>query len=175
MTSKSDLKTVPLGAFEVDEKLVVSDPCYDRDTWCAIFGIECVPGTWHGQTLEGMSLYGHRSWELLAFHETVTDDSVEWEKFGDIGVDSGQAGIFNDAVYPKGDTGEYGDLKTFYGRACDATMDEENPIKRAGVLPEGVVSSAGYGDGSYEVFVKKNGDGLVNACRVVFIDEDEEA
>ena len=46
-----------------------------------------------------------------------------------------------------------------------------------GVLPNGVVSSSGYGDGSYRVYGQKNKDGEYVAFEVVFItaeDEDEE-
>jgi len=175
MSRNADLEVVQHGTFKVGEKLVVSDPCYTRDTWCAIYNITCAPGTWVGKTLEGeASGWGHRVWELLAFHENASEQGP-WEKYeGEVGVDSGQAGIFNDDLHPRGEIGEYGDLDSFYGRACAATMDQKDPSRRAGVITEGIVSSSGYGDGGYTLFVKRDDEGRVNACRVVFIDDEGE-
>lgn len=77
----------------------------------------------------------------------------------DGGVDSGQFGFFDKDFYrndesakdlPKADFGvnydrEEGDQ--WYRACCKLTLGEEG----YGVLPNGAVSSSGYGDGSYEV------------------------
>jgi hypothetical protein len=95
----------------------------------------------------------------------------------DVGVDSGQAGIFDDSLYPKNveSNGEYGELDTFYGKACALTYDENDREVKGGILDgKGVVSSSGYGDGSYTCLIAKNKKGQIVAIEIVFIgDEDD--
>lgn len=91
----------------------------------------------------------------------------------DAGVDSGQCGFFDAAKYLQHQGGEYGDLSTFYGQACAATATEGGNCSGGGiVMGFGAVSSSGYGDGSYEVYVYEV-DGLAVAARVVFISDEE--
>lgn len=88
--------------------------------------------------------------------------------------DSGQAGFFCDSIYPKGETGEFGDKETFYGVACDATLETEHS---AGIIfNKGFLSSSGFGDGGYNLYLHKTNDtGEVIGAKIVFIgDEDEE-
>jgi hypothetical protein len=58
----------------------------------------------------------------------------------------------------------------WYGACCHLTLGEEN----WGVLPNGVVSSSGYGDGSYAVTGIKNDEGEYVAFCIVFIGNDDE-
>lgn len=61
----------------------------------------------------------------------------------EVGVDSGQAGFFDDAVFAVHNGG--------YDEAfCDKAYDITLSNKKAGVMLNGVVSSSGYGDGGYE-------------------------
>ncbi len=97
-------------------------------------------------------------------------NSVSWETVsGEVGVDSGQAGIFDDVQYGDGD-GEYGDTDTWYGRMCETTSD---PIG-AGVQPEGVVSSSGFGDGGYDCQVIRSSNKDIVGVRIVFITHEDE-
>lgn len=147
--------------------LRLSDPCYDNDTWCIVKVPDVRNGDWIGSVVredEGR-LWGTRNMALLAVHEDVSPidpHSLAWARFmgastenpkGEVGVDSGQAGIYDEASYAVGpgvSPGEYGDLSTFYGRACAATDSKSG----AGVVDGfGVVSSSGYGDGGYDTYV----------------------
>jgi len=67
----------------------------------------------------------------------------------EVGVDSGQAGVFdlshywNDSVAP-----EVAPEEVWYSMCCAVTLSECS----AGVVPFGAVSSSGYGDGGYDGF-----------------------
>jgi hypothetical protein len=98
------------------------------------------------------------------------------------GVDSGQFGFFDKDFYRNDESAK--DLEKYnfspdydreegdqWYRACaNLTLDSE----QWGVLPNGVVSSSGFGDGSYGVFGEKNAEGEYVAFSVVFIWEDEQ-
>lgn len=146
-----------LGGFEMTSQTMrVSDPCYDRDVWCCgTFG-KCKTGTWEAGVLKtDMGDWGVRCAVLAVRHkETGPDYSVirqrkvyqmkdGWlEQPIDVGVDSGQAGFYDEAFYQDNSIfkgmpepeHDYGDL--WYNHACDITLSERS----AGVMPYGVVS-----------------------------------
>jgi hypothetical protein len=163
-----------LGTFEVKSgKLVVSDPCYERGTWC--HGI--LEGVKNGKWVAGVSHSDERGWgirnaELLVQHEEVKRlIDLRWrEATFEVGVDSGQAGIFCDSVYPQSKCGEYGDDSSFYGQCCNATL---NTLHSADTVEGGVVSSSGFGDGGYVCEYAKNKQNEIVAVKVTFIGEEE--
>lgn len=165
-------------AFEVKSGVMrVTDPCYQRDTWCC-GTVPAKNGRWIGVVeLSDEGSWGTRVKRLTAHHESASAEVSEFVPI-EVGVDSGQAGFFDDAAYPSGDTnGEYGDLSTFYGRACAQTCDESNPEQRAGIVnwngyDMGLVSSSGFGDGGYSLYGRKEGEVFV-ALSIEFISDDE--
>jgi hypothetical protein len=171
---RRELGTDRIGTFEVKSgKLVVSDPCYTRGTWCAGVLENVRNGTWMAEV--GMSDegdWGTRVAALKVFAKGFENHRPnELMKF-EVGVDSGQVCIADEAVYPQGEPGEYGDLDTFYGRACAATGD----VAGVGIFENGraVNSSSGYGDGSYTGLVARNPEGEIVAVEVLFIEEEED-
>ena len=155
------MKTVKsLGTVELTGTVVVSDPCYDRDVWCMQTGSPVKPGRY-----EALALYsdeedwGNRVANLVLVHEDHRGAPPKaWKPIeSTIGVDSGQCGIFDDSIYPeeKDHTGR----DTFYDECCSITLAKGN----AGILRngKGVVSSSGYGDGSYELYAKSDGEQYV--------------
>ena len=73
----------------------------------------------------------------------------------------------------KQDFGENYDTQsgdTWYRACSDLTLSDE----QWGVLPNGVVSSSGFGDGSYQVFGYKDAYDKYVAFAVVFIEDEEE-
>lgn len=169
-----------LGEFQVTgDKLMVTDPCYTRSTWCQGIVENALPGTWEGNaeyTDEGS--WGERVSAVEARHESFRESVGRWETAGfEVGVDSGQAGIFDEARYPKSECGEYDERGSFYNRACHATAgsnpcDEERSERsdeKGGAIDEGVVTSSGYGDGGYECRIHRNAEGKADAVRVTFI------
>ena len=112
----------------------------------------------------------------------------DWEHIGEVGVDSGQLMVTDpcyvdgewlpmDESVPPGDgfsedrIGEYS-----YNGACSTTLYTEESAGqlyyKRGHSGAGVVISAGYGDGVYEVLVKRNDEGRIAELRVVMIEED---
>lgn len=164
-----------LGTFTTKtKKLRISDPCYDKNVWCCGTLNNCETGTWSSFIIysdEGQ--WGVRVAENFAVFGDVTIDEAQkiydesnWKDSKiTVGVDSVQCGIFDDSEYPDGDTGDYGDNSSFYGKCCNATLNGDN---QGNVIRFGTVSRTGFGDGSYECFF--TGEDNISAIRVVFIE-----
>lgn len=147
----------------------VTDPCYDGLYWTSgIIGIinNARKGKWKGVVTSPWGMQG-RVAELQIVQENYTTASKMWESAGfSVGVDSGQAGFFDAALYP-----EWSEENNFYDTICKGTLSEN----QYAVVPFGIASSTGYGDGEYKCYVAKNIEGEVIAAKIVFIgDEDEE-
>ena len=185
--------------FEVTSGVIVcSDPCYtiDPPTWCQGVVENVKKGTWIAEVEKtDSSSWGDRIATLTIVNKDSLDKditlsnrveemySTEPLNFG-AGVDSGQFGFFDKDFYRNDESAK--DLKKYYfgddfdrengdswyRACCDLTLGTES----WGVLPNGAVSSSGFGDGSYDVFGIKNDEGEYVAFSVVFIwnDEDEE-
>ena len=226
--TKNKKSTLALGQIELGEKVIVSDPCYTRGTWChgSVEGL--LPGKYNCiVTYSDEGSWGERVSQLTVHHESVKVTQLRKGEVAEftVGVDSGQAGIFCDSIYPEGeDIGEYSDKNSFYGACCDATTGEgyncqqhrfyykheinmveelikefptteegtgnrmleyhkirletlkeqlanhvDIPWTKAGlVFGKGVVSSSGYGDGSYECKIYKK-DGKVIGIRIIYL------
>lgn len=132
--------------------------------------------------------YDNRVAELLVVHKNYflsVDAEADWELTEiDVGVDSGQAGIYEETSYPNVDSLD----ETWYDTICALTSDKEHgrrktpvdaqpgpPTYLGGVLPDhsGVVTSTGFGDGGYNCYVLKR-DGKVIAIKIVYISDEEE-
>jgi len=173
-----------IGYFKIESGNVrVSDPCYERDAWCSGVLTDVKKGTWNAYVLvsdEGE--WGSRVKQLLVTHELYRDNE-NWKIANfEVGVDSGQAGIFDNKYY-KDDSvvARFTDLdrknktkicedEPWFSWCCDKTLG----IPGGGVVPFGAVSSSGFGDGGYVCFFNKNKDGEIDAIKIVYIpDEDE--
>jgi hypothetical protein len=165
MSNKKPHTSFNFGEFEVkSDKLMISDPCYTRGTWCQGIIENVIPGKWKTKAKIEPERTGRRVHEISALLIGEKKPTA-WEKCKfEVGVDSGQAGIFDESIYPGGETGEY-EEPGFYNDCCQVTAEAW-----CGVVPGGFVSRSGYGDGGYEAFISKNGDGKVVAVRVVFIE-----
>ena len=166
-----------LGTFLTSSDVLrITDPCYDKGVWCSGTVKNCKIGEWSAfliyrdegdwgvRVAENIAMFGEVSIEQA---QKIIDESIWINSNISVGVDSGQCGIFDDSKYPDGDdTGEYGDDNSFYGKCCNYTLGEEN----GGVLDFGIVSSSGYGDGSYDCFISKGND-KISIVRIIFLDE----
>lgn len=181
-------KLMNVGQFEIiSGKVMVSDPCYERGTWCQASVENVKNGTWHASIERRMIHFDKPEYDheriaaLYAVQAAHADKVMElvWEDVdADIGVDSGQAGIFdwasyrNDADYPVVENRLHFNLNEtgnrFYATCCDATD------KGADVIFQGVVSTSGFGDGGYTLYVAKDEEGMVIGMNIVFIDEEAE-
>lgn len=166
----------------------ISDPCYDKTVWCSGAIPNCVTGEWQA----GVAYYNDAMWgrrvALLtakaACSEVVfnlVDDlyALELAPF-EVGVDSGQAGMYDDASYGLDSTVEdlpepdeiYGDEpgSLWYSVCCSVTDSDDH----AGVIPTGVVSRSGFGDGGYTAFYHKDSNGKTDLIAILYIDPDLE-
>lgn len=182
-----------LGSFELTGSILrVSDPCYEKDTWCCGVVSNCMAGAWDAAVSyldEGV--FGIHVAILAAKHsKTVRSFSLcngvwaddeyihyrsGWEVCDfSVGVDSGQAGFFDDAhyqddhVFDNFPEAEHDFLNVWYNHCCDLTLGEQ----QAGVIPFGAVSSSGYGDGCYTALRHINTDGKTD-CVVLFFLSDK--
>ncbi|ASA23298.1 DUF4241 domain-containing protein [Paenibacillus donghaensis] len=171
---------IQLGNFEITSgKLVVSDPCYELNTETIIMGVldKALNGTWVSQVEKTeVRDWGEACSKLMACHSSVAEQAeyLEWVKCHFIvGVDSGQAGIFDinkyripDAVPQELDS--QGD-SDWYFACCDIT---ESSLE-AGVIDGGVVSHTGIGDGAYGAYIATNHQNYIIGVKIVFIKTSE--
>lgn len=119
---------------------------------------------------------------LHIYHEDhpITEMDDTWEKSDiDVGVDSGQAGFVDlgwfteNQVAEGGDKHNDSDWNVFYRLFCAKTLDTKFSF---GCLDHAAVSNSGYGDGGYNLYVKRDDQGEVVAARIVYINDrcDEE-
>ena len=151
-------------------KLIITDPCYDKEPGNIV---KATNGEWVASIkTKDFGDWGVRVVSLTAEVKYYIPNSIFLRSL-DVGVDSGQAGIFDAAAYPEGSTGEFRDLSSFYGQACQLTNSDNDD--RANYLGEiGFVSSTGFGDGCYNADVY--GDPKTRAADkivITFIDKEE--
>jgi hypothetical protein len=109
-----------LGIFKIVSGVVrISDPCYERGTWCAGTIKDVLNGTWKAQVIKKVETYNYagekvEEWAkgktfscrrnvLIAVHESfdkfIHTNKKKMKFHG--GMDAGMAGIFDDAFYQK--------------------------------------------------------------------------
>jgi len=175
--------------FEIKSGAVVlSDPCYEQGTWCQGIVKNVKNGEWFGEAIHlDAGEWGNRVAALLSYHKdyptTADDVRADGEKLRFTGgVDSGQFGHFDYAGY-RNDESIAGVERLckdsehiicadepWYSICCDRTLAGDS----WGVIPLGVVSSSGYGDGSYDTYGIQNGEGEYVAFATFFITDEEE-
>lgn len=150
-----------MNTFEVKSgKLVLTDPCSMGPV------VEDVAnGLWEASVeVKDCGSWGKRVASLTA-NLTGATGGRKMLVNGTVGVDSGQAGIFDKGAY---DNALYtGDEDEFYEKCCMVTSGS-----KVGFVEEGALSSTGYGDGGYEA-TKWVKDGKVIRVQITFIGEGE--
>lgn len=169
----------------VSGELVISDPCYEVPTWCA-GTVKAKNGTW--SAYYDTDDTGHRIKEIWAYNieaainrPRIVDELPQAPPLPFInGVDSGQLGYFDRTHYRnddcatnmlKRDFGEGYDRQpgdAWYRAVCHITLTDES----FGVMPYGVVSSSGWGDGSYNTQGVFNDEGECIGLYTQFIEDD---
>lgn len=145
--------------FEVTSgKIIVTDPCYDRNIHESNWILNAKNGTWIGEVSGTEQIVRHSHSRIEHF--------VNWIVLGtNLFVDSGQTGVFDHDAYPQGDTGESEDLTSFYGKACAMTLSDDS----AGSVDNiGFVSSTTQGDGTFTFYGIKNADNQIVAVKTVY-------
>lgn len=179
-------KYIRIGKFNLTATTMrISDPCYDKTSQYAGTIENCISGIWNAAYVTSDDKKDLCVSMLIAKHESVRsfhvadgihieDDQIyyhnNWHNSGiRIGVDSGQAGIFDDAYYGQSDIFKTPNPNIFnfadewYNQCCYITM-----TKLAGTLPCGAISNSGYGDGRYPVFIHKNTFEKIDSIAIVY-------
>lgn len=116
----------------VSSRMAVSDPCYDADVWCRGELENVLPGTWQAYAVKrDKGEWGPRVVRLVAVHREYADtcETVAELTSFEVGVDSGQAGLF-DCLHYRDDTVavEHPNVswKGCHGRHEDDTNEERS-------------------------------------------------
>ena len=158
---------------KLGNKVLVSDPSYENGTWCTGIVENVKEGNYITNVVyceDSHPFFYNRVAELDTILEGVNKDFLNWEiTEADIGVDSGQCGIYDyESVKDIIGTGESDEKDTFYGQACQCTDVDEQYKELNGY---GVVSRSGLGDGNYDLYIAKQDDQVVG-IKVVYIVEE---
>jgi hypothetical protein len=169
----------------LSENVRVSDPCYTDDVWCKTQLKNVLPGSYNCKVAHSdEGAWGVRISSITLVHENYTDDeSLEWNYHSDIGVDSGQAGVFCETSYrndevaagittpevdfmiPQDDAGD-----AWYTKMCKFTLGGEG----YGAYDTGLVSCSGIGDGSYPLYVVYDRNDKIIGMQIDYLLGDEE-
>lgn len=151
---------------KLSSEVMISDPCYSVGTWCQTKVDNVLPGTYLANAnRQDLGEWGKRIMSLMVIHEDYVGKNKRWTRLSDIGVDSGQAGIFdlasyrNDEIVDEIESPEVDFVLPFdeggdkwYSKMCKFTLGD----KGWGSYHSGIVSSSGIGDGMYDVYVLKD-------------------
>ena len=89
------------GIIKLGEKVMVSDPCYGLGTWCQGIIENVLPGNYHCMVkYSDEGDWGIRVAAIEVIHQDARVIRYEAQDF-EVGVDSGQAGIFDYEYYAK--------------------------------------------------------------------------
>ena len=163
---------------QLNSEVMVSDPCYSVPTWCQYKVKDVLPGEYSVNVFktDNTGGWGRRCAALIAVHKDYLEDTLSWRtnNGADIGVDSGQCGIFSMETYRKDEVfqeksnfafGIDSEGDHWYGHMCDRTLNDE----QWGTYANGVVSSSGFGDGSYRLLLAKHNGKVVGLAIDFFV------
>ncbi len=158
-------------------KITFSDPCYELGTWCAIHDFPFPNGTYRvvSKGTNKTDGWGTRTAELIIYNVDKVPENegremdIWWNGLDtEVGVDSGQAGIYDSQYYEKFHSKDNVD-EDWYNKVGDITLRE----RQYGVLDnQCVVSRSGYGDGGYMAYIGKLNEDIV-AAKIEYIPEEE--
>ena len=159
-----------VGTIDIKDGLVdITDPCYEKDTWCAIFEHKIKAGKYNcyvsvanfpskykmeatdwevlcgkkkvGQTITKSN---RRIIELIIVHESIELKAIKsWDKMCRVGVDAGMCGFYNH----KPDFTEDDKWLEF----CDGLKKFPYLQVTCDIKPYGITVSSGFGDGYYDL------------------------
>lgn len=144
-----------IGVMDFHGSVDITDPSYDRDTWCRMSDVKIKEGdyacmVWHhidkGQ-YDGKS-YRYKLVGIIGIYlDGVIPKQEELEEIGRIGVDAGLAGFFHN--------------KPDYDDEAWQAFSKRIYKGDAWITEDGFYSSSGYGDGYYSVYAAKKNEEIV--------------
>ena len=166
-------RTITLG-----KEVMVSDPGYSEPTWCQVKLDSVKPGQYNAyHKTHDAGDWGIRSSMILVIHQDHNDDDLTWDlEDGEVGVDSGQAGIFSYETYRKDGLEIEVPTVGYDGRSfewLDSIMkDKEDGGDWYLKMTKMTLTTDGLGDGGYQLYTARI-DGEVVAMAVDFAVEEE--
>ena len=140
-----------IGQRRFSDRVCISDPCYDRGTWCGEFDLGIKEGLYECRTIVGeWHDWGRRVWRLIAMREN--EKVTKWQFETNLGVDAGMMSIICNEYYDA----ERQEALSDYG-------------SNAGQTRHGFYSNSGLGDGSYALFCGHNDKDEIVALSVIFL------
>ncbi len=171
-----------IGELKVENEVLVTDPCYEKDIWCsARVSMPKANYLCYAEKRKGLVA------SLYMINENYHGFRIYVEEpIASCGVDSGQLGFFLPDKYQKRvDKKEFNrftkrkfpyadwkrkydekdsSLDNFYKCCCNVTLSNS----RAGVIKDvGCLSSSGYGDGCYNVYYAYSGEDKTNPIGIL--------
>lgn len=117
-----------VGVIELGDKVRVSDPCYTMDTWCAGTLDNVLFGTYHCYSQRSdTGTWGIRIANIEVRHEDYLGVEATEVQNIDVGVDSGQCGIYDLDYFIEARKDKNG-RDEWYDRVCNKTyVTVDNP------------------------------------------------
>ena len=131
------LEKKEIGEIALFDKVRISDPCYDMDTWCAGTLEDVLPGIYHCFSQKvNTGRWGIRVASIEIRHKDYLDTNPKEIQDIDVGVDSGTCGIY-DLEYFKNIKNNSEIYKKWYHNLDDVTYThEKNPEYKSFVNSE---------------------------------------
>lgn len=166
------IKTYHPKPIKLSNKVIVTDPCYDVNTWCNIKVNNVLPGLYHifvRKVKSKTDCYDGVSRLLLIHQDYLScfkNDNIDLINNNDstvllkkvelvyryhntpIGVDSGLAGFFNYDYFAKMRHSSNEKQTRWYHKVCDK-IGNRHYTK---INTEGFISTNWFGDGGYNLF-----------------------
>ena len=157
------MKQIQLG-----KRVRISDPCYGTDVWCSGVVDNVKEGTYNVDVeISDEGMWGNRVKSLTGIHSDYSGHSIIEKVPFEVGVDSGQCGIYDEDYYRQyHDNDDCND--DWYHDICQLTDPFGTKDDKC------VVSSSGYGDGSYDCFLLRDKNNEVVGFQIVFIEDEED-
>lgn len=167
----------------LDDTVMVSDPCYSNEVWCQIKLTNVLPGEYYTTCrIIDDPFWGERCSVLLVVHKDYIDDTLSWRNTpGEVGVDSGRAGIFsydtfrNDSICETIDSPGLGFILPNFNIPGDEWYETVSGFtvgpEMWGYYSKGVVSSSGIGDGGYRCLLAKHKGKIVGIAIDYFMEK----
>ena len=165
------------------KNVIVTDPSYDTNTWCQAKFDNVLEGVYNTNcAVVDTGDWGNRCSYLIAVHENYNIKDLKWEiDPAEIGVDSGQAGIFDMKFYKNDKVKMNVPSIGFDGNTFDRLEQIIKPEKEGeqwylnickitlskdmwGGYKYGAACRSGYGDGGYSLYVSKEKGKVVAFC-----------
>ena len=156
------------GTITLGDRVRMTDPCYGMDVWCSGTVDNVLPGEYVPVgVISNEGSWGERVAQIRVNHvDYPMTEPTEFVDF-EVGVDSGQAGIFDEPYYiDHHRDNDYDDPSSWYRKVCNITLSSPGIGTIDG---KGLVSSSGYGDGGYDAYVARNDDGKIVAIEIDYL------